>query len=188
MKATLKLPENYEEIDRIDLEKNKKQMILVNVLSIVQAVLVFIPMLILAPEGASFPREGLDVVILLAGMVGYIILHEAVHGVCFWAFSRQKPRFGWKSAYAYAASDAYYGKVPYLIIGLAPVALWGVVLAVLAAVLPVRWYSIVQLIQLINLSGAAGDLYVTWLLCRMPKDILIQDAGVAMQIFAPAAR
>lgn len=188
MKATLQLPEKYEEIACIDLEKNKKQMIVVNVLSIVLAVLVFLPMLILAPEGASFPSEVLDLVILLAGMFGYIILHEAVHGVCFWGFSRQKPRFGWKSVYAYAASYAYYGKAPYLVIGLAPVVLWGVVLVVLALVLPIRWYWLVQMIQLINLSGAAGDLYVAWLLSRMPKDILIQDAGVAMQIFAPAGK
>ena len=62
----------------------------------------------------------------------------------------------------------------------------GRVLALLAALLPAEWYWAVQLIQLINLSGAAGDLYVTWLLCRMPKDILIQDAGVAMQVFVPA--
>lgn len=63
---------------------------------------------------------------------------------------------------------------------------WGAVLGVLAAVLPTQWYWLVQVIQLLNLSGAAGDMYVTWLLCRMPEDILVQDAGVAMQVFAPA--
>lgn len=185
MKATLQLPEGYREISRIDLEKNKKQMVLVNVLSVIVAVVVLIPMLLLAPAEAEFIHEPLDVVILLAGMFAYIMLHEAVHGVCFWGFSRQKPRFGWKSVYAYAASDAYYPKWPYLTIALAPVVLWGAVMAVLAVVLPVRWYWLVQMIQLINLSGAAGDLYVTWLLCRMPKDILVQDAGVAMQVYAP---
>ena len=186
MTAPLQLPEGYREVSRIDLEKNKTQMVLVNVLSVIVAVVVLIPMLLLAPAEAEFIHEPLDVVILLAGMFGYIILHEAVHGVCFWAFSRQKPRFGWKSAYAYAASDCYYRKGPYLVIALAPVVLWGVVLAVMAALLPAECYWTVQLIQLINLSGAAGDLYVTWLLSRMPKDILIQDAGVAMQVFAPA--
>ena len=38
-------------------------------------------------------------------------------------------------------------------IGLAPVVLWGVVLALLAALLPAEWYWAVQLIQLINLSA-----------------------------------
>ena len=186
MHATQTLPENYHDLCTIDLEKNKKQYAIVNVLSVVLAVIVLVPMVLLAPEGAPF-IEGLSgLFLLLAGMFGYIILHEAVHGVCFYAYSKQKPHFGWKSMYAYAASDCYYRKGPYLVIGLAPVVLWGVVLAVLAAILPAEWYWTVQMIQLINLSGAAGDLYVTWLLCRMPKDILIQDAGVAMQVFAPA--
>lgn len=66
--------------------------------------------------------------------------------------------------------------------------LWGVVLAILAAVLPAEWYWSVQVVQLMNLSGAAGDMYVTWLLCRMPADILVQDDGVAMQVFAPVEK
>ena len=186
MHATQTLPVNYRKLCDIDLEKNKKQYALVNGLSVVVALIVLLPVWLLAPEGAEFVHELPGLLMLLAGMFAYIILHEAVHGVCFWAYSKQKPRFGWKSAYAYAASDCYYRKDPYLVIALAPVVLWGVVLALLAALLPVEWYWTVQLIQLINLSGAAGDLYVTWLLCRMPSDILIQDAGVAMQVFAPA--
>ena len=184
MRATQTLPEHYRKLCDIDLEKNKKQYYLVNGLSLVLALIVLLPVWLLAPEGAELEHK--LTILFLPGMLIYIILHEAVHGVCFWYFSKQKPRFGWKIAYAYAASDAYYAKGPYLVIGLAPVVLWGVVLAVLAALLPAEWYWPVQLIQLINLSGAAGDLYVTWLLCRMPKDILIQDAGVAMQVFAPA--
>lgn len=185
MKTTTQLPDHYRLLQAIDLEKNKRQMIIVNVLSVIVAVVAVIPMVLGAPEGAAFIRGLPEMLMLLGGMFVYIILHEAVHGVCFWGFSRQKPRFGWKSAYAYAASDAYYPKGPYLTIALAPVVLWGVVLGVLAAVLPAQWYWLVQMIQLINLSGAAGDIYVTWLLSRMPADILVQDAGVAMQVFGP---
>lgn len=185
MKATVQLPENYRELMTIDLEKNKKQFILVNALSLVIAAAVLLPIWLLAPKDAEFIPDVLSAALLIAGIFVYVILHEAVHGVCFWLFSRQRPRFGWKSAYAYSASDAYYPKRPYLTIALAPVVLWGVVLAVLAAVLPAGCYWTVQLIQLMNISGAAGDLYITWLLCRMPKDILVQDAGVAMQVYAP---
>lgn len=186
MKTTMQLPEHYRLLQAIDLEKNKRQMIIVNVLSLIVAAVVFVPMAIWKPEGAAFIDDLPDLLLLVAGMFGYVVLHEAVHGVCFRAFSGEKPRFGWKSAYAYAASDAYYPKWPYLTIALAPVVLWGVVLGALASVLPAEWYWLVQVIQLMNLSGAAGDMYVFWLLCRMPADILVQDAGVAMQVFAPA--
>ena len=186
MHATQTLPENYRELCTIDLEKNKKQYAIVNSLSMVVAAVALLVIWLLAPEGAR-PFQGVPgLLVLLAGMFVYILLHEAVHGVCFWYFSRQKPHFGWKSAFAYAASDCYYRKGPYLVIALAPVVLWGVVLAVLAALLPAECYWTVQLIQLINLSGAAGDLYVTWLFLRMPEDIWVIDAGVNMRVSVPA--
>ena len=184
MHATQTLPENYRKLCDIDLEKNKKQYYLVNGLSLALMLIVLLPVWLLAPEGTEL--EHMRTVLFLPGMLVYIILHEAVHGVCFWYFSRQKPRFGWKSAYAYAASDCYYRKGPYLVIALAPVVLWGVVLAVLAALLPAEWYWTVQIIQMINLSGAAGDLYVTWLFLRMPSDVWVIDAGVNMRVYAPA--
>lgn len=184
MKATMCLPEGYRLLQEIDLEKNKKQYAIVNVLSLIVAVVAFVPMAIWEPEGAAFVDKLSKLLLLVAGMFGYVLLHEAVHGVCFWAFSGVKPRFGWKSVYAYAASDAYYPKVPYLTIALAPVVLWGLLLAAMAWALPTEWYWPLQVIQLMNLSGAAGDLYVTWLLSRMPSDILVQDAGVAMRVFA----
>lgn len=186
MRAIQTLPENYRELCTIDLEKNKKQYAIVNGLSLVLAAAVLLPIWLLAPEGAEIVPGLSGLFLLLAGMIAYIFLHEAVHGVCFWAFSKQKPHFGWKSVYAYAASDCYYRKGPYRVIALAPVVLWGVVLAVLAALLPAEWYWTLQLIQLINISGAAGDLYVTWLFLRMPKDIWVIDAGISMQVYAPA--
>lgn len=88
--------------------------------------------------------------------------------------------------YAYAASEWYYRNGPYLTIALAPVVLWGVVLAALSAVMPADCYWTLQLIQIMNVSGAAGDLYVTWLFTRTPSDVLVQDAGVAMRVWAPA--
>lgn len=184
MYAMKNLPESYRKLCDIDLEKNRRQYYIVNGLSLALVLIMLLPVWLLAPEAAELVHEITG--LFLPGMIVYIILHEAVHGVCFWCFSKEKPRFGWKSMYAYAASDCYYRKGPYLVIALAPVVLWGVVLALLAARLPAEWYWAVQLIQLMNLSGAAGDLYVTWLLCRMPGDILIQDAGVAMQVFGLA--
>ena len=185
MHAVKELPENCRELCTIDLEKNKKQYYIVNALSVALGLIVLVPAWLLAPDGAGFTRGLPELLLLLAGIVAYVILHEAVHGVCFWYFSKEKPHFGWKNVYAYAASDCYYRKAPYLVIALAPVVLWGVVLAVLAAVLPVECYWTVQLIQLMNISGAAGDLYVTWLFLRMPKELWVIDAGINMRVYIP---
>ena len=39
-------------------------------------------------------------------------------------------------------------------------------------------------LQIINLSGAAGDLIVTIKFSGFPKDILIRDYGVGMTVFS----
>lgn len=108
MKTTMQLPEGYRLLQTIDLEKNRRQMIIVNVLALIVAVVAFIPMVIWEPDGAAFVDDLPEVLLLFAGMLGYVVLHEAMHGVCFRIFSGERPHFGWKSAYAYAASDAYY--------------------------------------------------------------------------------
>ena len=85
--------------------------------------------------------------------------------------------------YAYAGSDAYFGKKPYIVIALAPVVVWGVVLLILNLLAGDGWFWVVWLIQVSNLSGAAGDLYVTAKLSKMSADILIQDSGVSMTVY-----
>ena len=121
---------------------------------------------------------------MLGGTVAYIILHEAVHGIVMYRCSRVKPRFGFTGVYAYAGSDVYFDKKNYLIIAMAPVVFWGVVLAVVCALVPESWFWPFYFIQLMNLSGAGGDLYVTWKFSKLPKDILVQDTGVAMTVYA----
>lgn len=183
------LPEGYREIFRVDLQQNRRQNVIVSVWSVALLLLALIPIWLARPQAATFGDSfGLpQVITMLVGMIVYVLLHEAVHGVLFWWMSRQRPSFGFTLQYAYAGSDAYYRRGPYLVIALAPVVLWGAVLAILSAVAPPAWYWTVQIIQLINISGAAGDLYVTWKFSRMPADLLVQDAGIRMVAYAPAA-
>lgn len=68
-------------------------MLIVNVLSVVLIVPLLPLMFILAPEGTEF-LQGTSMLPLILGIFAYVLLHEAVHGVCFWFFSRSKPTFG----------------------------------------------------------------------------------------------
>ena len=45
-----------------------------------------------------------------------------------------------------------------------------------------RYYNL-YVIQIVNVSGAVGDLYVTWLTLHMPKDVLILDNGMEMRYY-----
>lgn len=77
----------------------------------------------------------------------------------------------------------FYDRKAYIFIALAPVILWGIILAVINPFVPAQWFWVVYLIQITNLSGAAGDLFVTVRFSRLPDDILIRDYGVGMTVF-----
>ena len=120
---------------------------------------------------------------MFGGMVLNIFLHEFVHGIIIKRYSGKKADYGFTGMYAYAGSKACFNKKNYLVIALAPVVLWGIVLTALLLIVPKYWFWPAFLIQLTNLSGASGDLYVVWTFSRMPEDILVQDTGVAMTVY-----
>lgn len=189
MKNTVSLPEGYSEEFGIDLQKNKKLMLLVNGIAVLlMAVMAFAGALIV-PFSSLYSADGtwymplVKIFVMMAGYVAYIILHELVHGVFMKCFSGIKPKYGFTLMYAYAGSSAYFNKKSYIIIALAPVVIWGAVLGVLCAVLPQSWFWVVYLIQIGNISGAAGDFYVTFKFLKLPKDILVNDTGVAMTVY-----
>ena len=76
---------------------------------------------------------------MLASSLVYIVLHELTHAVAMKAFGTKKVKFGYTGVYAFAGSNDYYTKGAYLIIALTPVVVWGVVLAVLNAIVPSAW-------------------------------------------------
>lgn len=184
--TTTQLPESYREIGHIDLQKDKKLALLVNGLALV----IIIPLGILGvmrqPIPDFFSGKFLPLLAVLPCFVLYIILHELVHGIFMKAFSGQKPHYGFTLLYAYAGSGAYFDRTHYLIIALAPVVIWGAVLLVVCALVPPVWFWTAYLIQILNLSGAAGDFYATYrMLFRLPANVLTQDTGVAMTFFIP---
>ncbi len=198
MKSTLTLPEGYREILSVDLQKNKRLALLVNALALIIAAVMVVAYIIFGPSlevyliadnsergwTLNFPLVIISLLIAGVGTLVYIILHEATHGVFMYGFSRVKPRFGMTLMYAYAGSDAYFTKLPYIVIALAPVVLLGGVLLALNIILPTEYFLPVYFIQIMNLSGAAGDFYVTARFMTLPKDILVCDTGVSMTVYA----
>ena len=189
MKTRLDLPAGYAPVLHVDLQKDKKKMLLVNGLALAIGIVLTIIGHCIVPVGIMFRMdEGLleylaRFIALLGGMILYVILHELVHGVFMKRFSGKKPSYGFTGAYAYAGSDAYFDKKSYIIIALAPVVVWGVVLALFNVFVSEQWFWVVYFIQVNNLSGAAGDYYVVWKFRSLPKDILVQDNGVSMTVY-----
>ena len=113
-----------------------------------------------------------------------MVLHELVHGIAMKICGTKKVKYGFTGMYAFAGSQDFYNKKAYIYIALAPVVLWGSVLAVITPLVSAEWFWVVYMIQIINVSGAAGDLFVTVKFLRLPRDILIRDYGVGMKVFS----
>ena len=186
MNCLTELPEGYSEIFKVDLQKDKKMALLINVLGFVIMIVMFCIGVLFVPISTLFDIQN-DfgrLVLMSVGLILYMVLHELVHGICMKYFGTPKVNYGFTGLYAYAGSNAYFTKKPYIIIALAPVVVWGIVLLVINLFVDASWFWCVYFIQICNISGAVGDIYVTYKFSKMPKDILVQDIGVSMTVYS----
>jgi len=185
------LPDAYNEILSINLQKDKKLAFVINGIALIAAaVLALCAHFFVQPISNLFDVTAgaflyiSRIAVLAVGMIVYIILHELVHGITMKYFGAKRVKYGYTGLYAYAGSDEYFDKKSYLTVALAPVVFWGIVLLVLQFFVPYEWFWVVWAIQIGNISGAAGDGYVTWKFSKLPQDILVTDCGVGMTVFA----
>ena len=176
------LPANgYEEVYKIDLVNNRKELLTVNILSLAllfgMAALGF---LVLETYRMSAAKSFLLVIMIFL----CIPAHELIHGAVMKLFSAEKLRFGWHLAYAYCGSEeGVFTKGEYMAIALAPLVTFGVSLSILQVLTPAI-STVLFLTNMVNVSGSAGDIYVVWrMLTERRMDILINDTGTDMRIY-----
>ena len=112
MKAVPSLPDDYKEIYSIDLQKDKKLLLLVNVISAVTAVVLAVVGHFLVPISTLFDLESgfgnyfLRFIVLIFALAAYIVLHELVHGAAMKLCGTQKVKYGFTGMYAFAEERA----------------------------------------------------------------------------------
>ena len=132
-------------------------------------------------EVRLFPDQILILLVLTFLMV---FLHEGIHGLFFWIFSKEKPRFGFRLVYAYAGSPGwYFAKWPYMIIGISPLVIITIIGFLLLIFVPAGWILPIMLFITLNAGGAAGDIYTVFWLLPKPGNILVHDSGERVKIF-----
>lgn len=193
MSPTQTLPPGYNAYFTLDLSKNVLLVLLLNVIAF-GLLIVFGFLFLLAARAilpaARFPDGGsvswFSLIPILLSYSFVLVLHELVHGAFIWLFTRQRPRFGFKGAYAYAAApDWYIPKRHYVVIGLSPLVVLSLLGLLLLPVLPPGSLLLWLVALTSNASGAIGDvLIVAWLLAQ-PDTVLIQDHGDAVTAFQP---
>lgn len=190
MKSYSTLPAGYRQIYTVNLQKDKRTATVINVSALAIAAVMIIPMHFLVPISTLFDWSGggllsaLRFFVLFVSMLLYMVSHELIHGAAMKVLGTKKIRYGFTGLYAFAGSTDFYDKTGYCFVALAPIVVFLIVFAVLNCVVPRTWFWVVYLLQVANISGAAGDLFVTVKFSKMPKDILIQDSGVDMTVYS----
>ena len=185
------LPDDYEKIKSFSFTENKKLSYAVNGIALIVAALLVVPMLFAVPfDLLSASNEGEAVGMFIKSgvlfllLISYILLHEGIHGIFIRYISGKWGKFGYRSGFAYASSEAFFGKRKYVIIAAAPIVILGIVIGIANILVPSGWFWIVYIIQVVNISGAVGDAYVIYTALKLPEDCLIKDDGLEVAVFS----
>jgi hypothetical protein len=202
LRATQTLPDAYHASGTLDVSKDAKLLLGLNlgglVILVLSGWLFFRAIVWLRPEEAlnqihfvSTQSLG-DLARLILAIIGLtalnLFIHEGIHGVFFWVFTRSMPRFAFRGAYAYAAAPGWYiPRNAFLITTLAPLLLisllgLGVIWLIPPAGLLATWFVLIM-----NASGAVGDMAVAMWITRHTSRSYIQDLGDAVTLYLPAA-
>ncbi len=192
MHVTQTLPEGYSRILRLDLQRDRKLAVRVNLigLAIMAAMAVgfhfIVPIRLFLGDERSAGSVALHMAVLFGGYTAYIVLHELTHAAVMKAFGATKLRFGFTGLYAFAGSEEdWFDRTTYLPVALAPLTVWGLIFLALQLIVPEDWAWIVWFMQIGNVAGSVGDLYVSIRFSRLPREILVRDTGVSMDVYAP---
>ena len=197
MIAVKNLPHNYNASRELDLSQDVKLLLALNIASVGLFLLFgWIFLYISAFLRRIFPiagkisgHEAQPVTIILGMLAAFLLaltLHEAVHGLFFFLFTGDRPTFGLRGAFAYAAAPGWYiRRNPYLIVGLSPLILISLVGLIASIFIPMNALLPYLFGLTISASGAIGDLYIVGWLLGKPEKALINDRGEAITIFFP---
>lgn len=179
------LPEGFRSVKEIDLEKDKKAFWTVNILSLVLLVALGVIGLFVLPK-TVIPRKTviIQIVVFILSTVLYYVFHELCHGVLMRAVGGHRPFYAMKSTAFCAGSRALFRRGAYRVIALAPVVLFSVVFTVGLLLVPAGWKWVFYWLETLNLSASAGDFYIFACSFGWPREVLVRDSGISMELFA----
>jgi hypothetical protein len=195
------LPEGFRQSADFNLKNNTKLMIVLNVVGffLFLGAAVLVQVYTLRVRGGSssmsfsfevdnLAQAGLFVLILLLDIVILVVLHEGLHGLCFWVITGKRPVFMIGPGYAAASAPGeYIRKYPYLITALCPVAVMTAAGLLAIPFVPMNILLHVTAITVLNIGGAVGDLWVAAGLLRRRGPMMVKDELDRVIFFQPVA-
>ena len=160
--------------------KYELNMTLMNILAVV---LFIAPIIILETSGKHIMTD-LNFGFFIIGMLFYLVLHEVFHGIGYGIFAKDKKniKFGivLEKGVFYAACQEKLNKKEILISLLFPTIFLSIITFPIGLIFNLNW---LVLYSIINFSGAIGDLLMTVLIIRAPKDVEYLDYNTDIGVY-----
>jgi hypothetical protein len=200
MHATKTLPDTYRIARTLDISKSPRLLLGLNlagvVILIIAGWLFFRAVIWLRPSEALSQihfisvQSFFDVAWLILSILGLtalnLIIHEAIHGIFFWIYTRSMPHFAFRGMYAYAAAPGWYiSRNAFLVTTLAPLLLISLGGLLVLRLIPPAGLLATWFVVVMNASGAVGDVLVALWIVRTSPRSLIQDCGDAVSLYLP---
>ena len=186
------LPQDYRQVKVIDAS-GKGFGVIMNLIALIPMVLcVVITMMVLSPIDFSEEitnRSFISLLAFVAVMVGYIILHELLHGLAYKLLTGRRLTFGLTLTVAYCGvPDIYVYRRASLIAILTPFLVFLPVFSVLLALVPGALNKLLAAYMLgMHIGGCAGDLYGAGVMLFRLRDpaLLMRDTGPRQEFYLP---
>lgn len=193
------LPSGYKQALHINA-KNIKFGIIINLIAlVVWAIVMVIAVLPLYfNDKLSYDIFNIDFnqfivayLILFASIIGYIVLHELIHGIAYKALTGERLTFGisWSCAFCGVPNIFTYRKTAIISI-ISPFAIFTLlfipIIIIFYCISPL-YYLIAAFVFGLHIGGCSGDLYVLYLLAAKFKNkkTLMRDTGPEQFFYIP---
>lgn len=193
------LPVGYKQALYINA-KNIKFGIIFNLIALVVLALVMAAAVFILHLGGKlsldilnmeYPQLMIAYAVFFGAMIGYVVLHELVHGIAYKALTGERLTFGlsWSCAFC-GVPHIYTYRRTALISVTSPFAVFTLLLLPILVVLyffSPLYFLIVAFIFGLHVGGCSGDLYVLYLLTVRFKDkkVLMRDTGPEQFFYVP---
>ena len=188
--STQVLPAGYIQTAEINLKKDKRLIILLNIGALIVFILMFYLLsgftALVRPDIVNF-SETITIGKMLGALgltVMVLIIHEIIHGLFFWIFSHGRPVFALRPLYAYAGAPTwFFPKRQYAITALGPLVVIGAAGLLLLLLAPISWVLMIVFLVALNTGGALGDLFVFMRLLKASPTSFANDTGDVVTFF-----
>jgi hypothetical protein len=125
-----------------------------------------------------------DLIEFFITIVTFILLHENIHGLVLWFFTKEWPAFGINTIGVYVnASEWYLPRNPMIIMSLSPLCLLSIIGILIFSIAPGGLLRMTLWATLLNAAGSVNDLAVaTWIFFQ-PGTVMIKNSGRALSIY-----